>query len=99
MGLPPETIQIGRCYLTEEGRVRRVVGFKPAGWVRYRYRSATSHKRSAWRSGRLSSRCTAGLHAAGRKAGVMAYREPLGHKGALVADLLGSLYRGIEDEP
>ena len=54
MGLPPESIQIGRCYLSEEGRVRRVVGFWPAGWVQYRYRSATPYKRSAWRSGRLS---------------------------------------------
>ncbi len=25
MGLPRESIQIGRCYLSEEGRVRRVV--------------------------------------------------------------------------
>jgi hypothetical protein len=54
VGLPPESIQIGQCYLSEEGRVRRVVAFRPAGWVQYRYRFATSHKRSAWRSGRLS---------------------------------------------
>ena len=54
MGLSPESIQIGRRYLSEEGRVRRVVGFWPAGWVQYRYRFATSYKRGAWRSGRLS---------------------------------------------
>ena len=54
MALPLESIQIGRCYLTEEGRVRFVVGFGPAGWVRYKYRSADPHKRAAWRSGRLS---------------------------------------------
>ena len=54
MALPPESIQIGRCYLTEEGRVRLVVGFGPAGWVRYKDRSADPNQKAAWRSGRLS---------------------------------------------
>ena len=54
MSIPPESIQIAQCYLSEEGRVRRVVGFRPTGWVQYKYRFATLYKRGAWRSGRLS---------------------------------------------
>ncbi len=53
MSIPPESIQIGQCYLSGEGRVRRVIGFWPVGWVQYKYRSAIPDKRGQWRSGRL----------------------------------------------
>ena len=40
MPVPPESIEIGRCYLTETGQVRRVVRFMGDGRVQYEERSA-----------------------------------------------------------
>ena len=53
MGVPPESIQIGKCYLSNDGRVRRVMKFLPGGRIRYRYRSFPANERGPWRTGRL----------------------------------------------
>ena len=37
MSLPPESIQIGQCYLTDAGKVRRVMGL-PSGRVQFQQR-------------------------------------------------------------
>ncbi len=39
MSVPPETIQVGECYLTNMGTIRRVTGLLP-GRVRYEQRPA-----------------------------------------------------------
>ncbi len=39
MGVPPESIEVGKCYLSNDGRVRRVAKFLPSGRIRYVYRS------------------------------------------------------------
>jgi hypothetical protein len=38
MSAPPESIEVGQCYLTEDGRVRKVMRLLPDGRIRYRYR-------------------------------------------------------------
>jgi hypothetical protein len=38
MSIPPESIQVDRCYLTESGSVRRVTSIGSDGLVRYRER-------------------------------------------------------------
>jgi hypothetical protein len=38
MAIPPESIQVDRCYLTESGSVRRVTSIGSDGLVRYRER-------------------------------------------------------------
>ena len=53
MSILPETIQVGRCYLTTDGRVRRVLETGPER-VRYSYRSFPADPRRTWRSGVLS---------------------------------------------
>ena len=44
MSVPPETIQVGQCYLTNMGTIRRVTGLLP-GRVRYEQRPA---HRATW---------------------------------------------------
>jgi hypothetical protein len=39
MSIPPESIQVGQCYLTKSGRVRRVTGLPP-GRVQFKQRMA-----------------------------------------------------------
>ncbi len=53
MSLAPEAIEVGKCYLTGDGRVRRVTDILPGGEVRYRYRSFPAARRRVWRSGSL----------------------------------------------
>ena len=45
MGLPVESVAVGRCYLTEIGQVRRVLEIKQA-MVKYECRRKTAHGRS-----------------------------------------------------
>ena len=49
----PESLEVGQCYLTEDGRVRKVTRFLTDGRVRYKYRGLQSKK---WRWGELSCR-------------------------------------------
>jgi hypothetical protein len=53
LSVPPESIEVGRCYLSDDGRVRRVRKFLPDGRVRYTYRSFLAAQASPWRTGRL----------------------------------------------
>ena len=53
MPVPPESIEVGKCYLTRETRVRRVTEIRPNGEVRYKYRSFPAHRRGTWQSGAL----------------------------------------------
>ena len=53
MVVPPESIVIGKCYLTRDGRLRRVTEIRPDGEVRYRYRPFPAARRRTWRSGIL----------------------------------------------
>ncbi len=50
---PPSWAYQGRCYWTNEGRVRRVIEIRPEG-VRYSYRSFPADPRRVWRSGGVS---------------------------------------------
>jgi hypothetical protein len=53
MSDPLESVEVGQCYLTEDGRVRRVTRLLPDGRIRYRYRGPFSKR---WRSGTLDRR-------------------------------------------
>ena len=41
MSIPPESIQVDRCYLTESGSLRQVTLTGSDGWVRYKERVGT----------------------------------------------------------
>jgi hypothetical protein len=51
VSIPPESIEVGQCYLTEDGRVRKVTRLLTDGRVRYKYRGLLSKK---WKWGELS---------------------------------------------
>ena len=36
MGVPPESLEVGKCYLTKQGRVRRVIAIE-SGKVTYHF--------------------------------------------------------------
>ncbi len=58
MAAPPESIKVGRCYLTDAARVQRVLEITPDGKVTYAHRSTRSwHK--AWTPGTASLRAFA----------------------------------------
>jgi hypothetical protein len=50
MSVPPESIEVGACYLSNDGRVRKVMRFLTDGRVRYRYRGPFGGR---WRHGAL----------------------------------------------
>ncbi len=54
MPVPPESIEVGRCYLTRDRRLRRVNEIRLDGEVRYKYRHFPAAKRRTWRSGVLA---------------------------------------------
>ncbi len=53
MSDPSKRIEVGQCYFTEDGRVRKVMRLLPDGRIRYRYRGPLSKR---WRSGTLDHR-------------------------------------------
>ncbi len=53
MTIPPESIAVGRCYLTDGNIVRRVVRILPDRRIQYEWRGG---HRMKWKSGILSSR-------------------------------------------
>ncbi len=53
MATPPESIEVGRCYLSNDGRVKRVVQVMPDGRVVYEVRPGHVPSTRAWRSGIL----------------------------------------------
>ena len=50
MSVPPESIEIGQCYLTDTGKVRRVVRILPNGRVQFEWRSGHIIPKVAWRT-------------------------------------------------
>jgi hypothetical protein len=50
MSIPPESIEVGRCYLTTSGQVRRVLGFLPQR-VRFERRVRTTGSDWGWVAG------------------------------------------------
>ncbi len=53
MSLPPESIEVGKCYLTNNHKVWRVLRVMPDGRVQYEQRPANSVARS-WQPGMLT---------------------------------------------
>ncbi len=53
MSLPPESIEVGRCYLTDAGRVQQVLGISPDGQVSLAHRS-TREEQQPWTAGTAS---------------------------------------------
>ncbi len=53
MPLPPESIQIGKCYLTHSGEVRRVLRLLPEDRVHYEFREAAVARAFGWKEGVL----------------------------------------------
>jgi hypothetical protein len=41
MTIPPESIQVDRCYLTESNSIRKVTSIGSDGWLHYRERDST----------------------------------------------------------
>ncbi len=54
MAVPPESLEVGKCYLSNDGRVRRAAKFLPDGRIRYAYRSVPAVQGRLWRTGRLN---------------------------------------------
>ena len=53
MAVPPESIEVGKCYLSNDGRVRRAAKLLPDGRIRCAYRSFPATPGRLWRTGRL----------------------------------------------
>ena len=47
MPVPPEILQVGKCYVTAEGQLRRILRFLP-GRVQFERRIATAALGHAW---------------------------------------------------
>ena len=56
MSLPPESIQVGQCYLMAAGQVRRVLAILPDGRVQYEQRAGHRPRWNVLRSGILGLR-------------------------------------------
>jgi hypothetical protein len=50
MSIPPESIQVGKCYLTTTGQVRRVIRIMPNGRVQYEHRLGHAVLKRQWPS-------------------------------------------------
>ncbi len=55
MSVPPESIEVGKCYLMETGQVRRILRIMPDGRFQYEHRMGYSAPK-AWKSGIQSGR-------------------------------------------
>ena len=49
MGIPPESLEVGRCYLLNTGHVRRVIRIIPDGRVQFEHRMG--HTPKNWKTG------------------------------------------------
>ena len=56
MGVSPESIQVGQCYLMVAGQVRRVLAILPDGRVQYEQRAGHRPRWNVLRSGILGLR-------------------------------------------
>jgi hypothetical protein len=50
MSVAPESIEVGKCYLTDASRVQRVIEITPAGEVIHQHRS-TRERQEEWIAG------------------------------------------------
>ncbi len=50
MTIPPESIEVGKCYLTTTGQVRRVIRIMPNGRVQYEHRLGHAILKRQWPS-------------------------------------------------
>ncbi|MDQ4136864.1 MAG: hypothetical protein M3158_11820 [Pseudomonadota bacterium] len=51
MTVPPESVEVGKCYLMETGHVRRVVRIMQDGRVQYEFRPTNRRNSHQWRPG------------------------------------------------
>ncbi len=51
MGLPPESIELGKCYLTNTGRVWRIINLLPDGRILYEHRPGHVPHMKRWQAG------------------------------------------------
>ena len=56
MSIPPESIQVGQCYLTLSGQVRRVMRLLPDGRAQYEARGGAVARAFNWRTDVLGLR-------------------------------------------
>ncbi len=54
MSVPPESVEVGQCYLGDNGQVRRVVRLWPDGRVQYETRSRLLRDAKVWKPGMMS---------------------------------------------
>ena len=54
MTIPPESVEVGQCYLGDNGQVRRVVHLWPDGRVQYETRSRHRRDAKVWKPGMIS---------------------------------------------
>ena len=53
MTVPPESVEVGRCYLGDNGQVRRVVRLWPDSRVQYETRARYLSNARTWKPGML----------------------------------------------
>ncbi len=53
MSLPPGSIEVGRCYLGDNGKVWRVVRLWPDSRVQFEFRARSLSKAKTWKPGML----------------------------------------------
>jgi hypothetical protein len=50
MSIAPDAIEIGRCYLTDTGKIRRPLRILPDGRVQFDWRAGSTVPKGAWRT-------------------------------------------------
>jgi hypothetical protein len=53
MSVPPESINVGKCYLGDNGKVWRVVRLWPDSRVQFEFRARSLSKAKTWKPGML----------------------------------------------
>ena len=54
MSIPVSEVEIGKCYLTNAGRVWRIVGLLSNGRILYEHRAGHLHQARTWKPGVLT---------------------------------------------
>ncbi len=54
MSIPLKSVEVGKCYLTNAGRVWRIVQFVPDGRILYEHRPGHVHQTKNWKPGMLT---------------------------------------------
>ena len=61
MTIPPESVEVGKCYLTDTGLLRRVVRVMPNAKIQYEHRPPRQGDAKTWKPGMQSGRSFADL--------------------------------------